>query len=197
MPGRPLSIYSGERSNVPFSLAAQEHAKDSSLSGLWKQVWQRALRSISLASACRAACVVLHSILEAGLIRYHDIADDINSIVTAADTSGPAVVIDSSLILMHHILHLRNAALPSASQLTSNHIIRWAFSRWKPGMRAAPCLHELVDLLTPRYSRPKSFAQRILFLSSVPRRPSKPPEVMFWRCRRPTAQERTLIWRSD
>ena len=126
--------------NTCCSYASWEHADDSSLSGLWKQVWQRALRSISLPGGCRAACVLLHSILEADLIRYHEVSDDINSIVTLADTSGPALLVDSSLIFMHHILHLRNTALPGASQLTSNHIIRWVFSKWKPGM-GRPELH--------------------------------------------------------
>ncbi len=102
---------------------------------MWKQVWQLTIRSISIAGACRAACALLHSILEADLLNYHSIADDITVVVTAADISGPALLTDSSLILMHHLLHLRNSILPSASQATSSHMIRWVFSKWKPGAR--------------------------------------------------------------
>ncbi len=115
------------------SCAVQDHSKDPSLSDLWKQIAQVAIRAVSVSGTCRAACLVLHSILEADLVNYHAIANDITSMVTAADTSGPALMVDSSLILMLHLLHLRNTMLPSANQATSNHIIRWLFSRWKPG----------------------------------------------------------------
>ncbi|EFW99426.1 phosphotidylinositol kinase [Grosmannia clavigera kw1407] len=108
-------------------------AKDSSLSETWMQIWQIAARSVSLPGTSRAACALLHTILEAELIPHHVIGDDINSLVTVAEVSGPAVLCDSSLILMLHLLHLRNTILPSASEVTSNQIIRWAFSRWKPG----------------------------------------------------------------
>jgi ataxia telangiectasia mutated family protein len=81
----------------------------------------------------RAACVLLHSILKANLVPRHELADDVNQIVTTADISGPAVLVDSSLVLMLSLLRLRNNMFPNASQATSNHIIRWVFVRWSPG----------------------------------------------------------------
>jgi ataxia telangiectasia mutated family protein len=59
--------------------------------------------------------------------------DDINIMVTNSDISGPAVLVDSSLVLMLHLLGVRNSNSPNASQATSNHIIRWIFSKWNPG----------------------------------------------------------------
>ncbi len=115
------------------SYALLHHSRDPSLSDLWKQIAQVAIRSVSVSGTSRAACLILHSILEAHLVSYHAIADDINAMVTAADISGPALLVDSSLVLMLHLLHLRNTMLPSASQATSSHIIRWLFSRWKLG----------------------------------------------------------------
>lgn len=99
----------------------------------WKQIWQLAVRSISISSTCRAACVLLHAILEAHLIPLHTVADDIGNIVTMADICGPAVLVDSSLVLMHCLTNIRNELAPSAIQKTSSNIIRWVFSTWRPG----------------------------------------------------------------
>jgi ataxia telangiectasia mutated family protein len=59
--------------------------------------------------------------------------DDINIVVTNSDISGPAVLVDSSLVLMLHLFGVRNTNSPNAVQATSNHIIRWLFSKWNPG----------------------------------------------------------------
>ncbi|TGJ87704.1 hypothetical protein E0Z10_g1018 [Xylaria hypoxylon] len=57
---------------------------------------------------------------------------DISDIVTTADVNGPAVLVDSSLILMTALLHLRNHHIPNASHATNNHVVRWMLSRWFP-----------------------------------------------------------------
>lgn len=101
----------------------------------WKHLWQIAARAVSLPSTSRAACVLLHTILDINLVLYHTVSDDVNSIVTAADVNGPALLVDSSIILMLHLLSLRNVKLPNASQSTSHHIIRWVFLKWNPGTR--------------------------------------------------------------
>lgn len=119
--------------NLQPSCAYQPRAKDAALAGLWSQIWQIAVRSVSLPATCRAACALLHTMLETELIPYHMIGDDVNNLVTTAEVSGPALLVDSSLVLMLHLFHVRNTTLPSASETTSNHIIRWLFSRWKPG----------------------------------------------------------------
>jgi len=99
----------------------------------WRQIWHLAVRSVSIPSTSRAACVLLHSILESGLVSVNEVADDITNIVTAADISGPAILSDASLVFMLHLLHLRNSMLPSTSQKTSGHVVRWVFSKWNPG----------------------------------------------------------------
>lgn len=115
------------------SLVFQQSAQARELSGLWKQSWQVATRSISIAGTCRASSLLLHSILVNDLLPYRDIADDVNTIITTADTNGPAVILDSSLLLMTKLLHLLNYQLPSASYTTCNHVVRWIFLRWDPG----------------------------------------------------------------
>lgn len=87
---------------------------------------------MSLAPTSRAACALLHSIVDADLLEHHELSEDVNLIITAADISGPAVLVDSSLVLMQSLLRLRNTMFPNASQATANHIIRWAFIKWSP-----------------------------------------------------------------
>lgn len=117
----------------PFSCAATESGRNDTPSSFWKQAWQIGVRSVSLPGTSRAACALLHSILESDLIPKHELVDEINVMVTNSDISGPAVLVDSSLVLMLHLLCLRNTVLPNASQATSSLIIRWAFAKWNPG----------------------------------------------------------------
>ena len=116
-----------------FSVTLHQAAGDSALLPLWKQAWQIGLRSIGLAGTSRTACVLLTCILEANLIPKHDIIDDINLVITNSDISGPAVLVDSSLVLMLHLFGVRNTNSPNAVQATSSHITRWLFSKWNPG----------------------------------------------------------------
>jgi len=118
---------------ISYSFATHEVSRHATLASTWKQLWQLGVRALSLPPTSRAACVLLHSVLEANLVPRHELADDVNQIVTTADISGPSVLVDSSLVLMLSLLRLRNNMFPNASQATSNHIIRWVFVRWSPG----------------------------------------------------------------
>ncbi|KAI1313631.1 phosphatidylinositol 3 [Xylaria venustula] len=114
------------------SLAAKSVPHEGAFDTLWKQTWQVAVRSVSMAGTCRAASYLLYSMLKNNLLTYSEIRGDINDIVTTADVNGPAVLVDSSLMLMTILLQLRNHNLPNASHATNNHIIRWMLSRWSP-----------------------------------------------------------------
>lgn len=114
------------------SCARRKGASSEDLSSTWKQIWQLVVRNISLPGVTRAACVLLHTLLETDLVNYHGVSNDINDIVTTADVNGPAIITDSTLLLMLHLLRLRNLKLPNASQTTCSHIIRWVFFRWDP-----------------------------------------------------------------
>ncbi|CAJ2510102.1 Uu.00g060020.m01.CDS01 [Anthostomella pinea] len=114
------------------SLAPKATATEDYLAAVWKQSWQLAVRSVSMTGTCRASSALLHSIVTHELVSYRDMTDDINKMVTDIDVNCPAVLADSSLILMTRFLHLRNYHLPNASHATSNHIVRWMLSRWDP-----------------------------------------------------------------
>ncbi|KAI8634758.1 phosphatidylinositol 3 [Xylariaceae sp. FL1651] len=114
------------------SLAPKSAPPTGSLGVLWKQTWQVAVRSVSMTRTCRAASFLLYSILSNELLPYGEIMADISDIVTTADVNGPAVLVDSSVILMTVLLQLRNHHLPNASRATNSHIVRWMLSRWYP-----------------------------------------------------------------
>ena len=97
-------------------------------------MWHIGCRSLTFPATCRAAAVQLHAILCNSLIQYRDIGEDINAIINSADSSGPALLCDSSALLMSHILHARVTEVPGASLVASQHVIRWLFGRWNPGM---------------------------------------------------------------
>lgn len=112
---------------VPFPDATNDQID------VWRQLWHLTTRAISVPGTSRAGCVLLHAILEMDILPYHIISDDVNNIVTTPDVNGPSVLCDASITLMLLILHVRNSRIPSASQNTCHHIIRWTFLRWSPG----------------------------------------------------------------
>ncbi|KAE9373539.1 hypothetical protein N431DRAFT_557618 [Stipitochalara longipes BDJ] len=98
----------------------------------WTQHWRVGTRSLTFSTTSRAAALELHAIVARNLVPYHDIGEDIETIVTSADASGPAVLSDSGLFLMTHLLHARITEVPGASLAASQHVIRWLFARWDP-----------------------------------------------------------------
>ena len=98
----------------------------------WRQVWSIAARSVSQPAISRASCFALKTILEADILPRHALTDDLNGFVVTADINGPAILCDTSLSFMSYLLQERNVRLPNGSQVTSSHIIRWAFLKWNP-----------------------------------------------------------------
>lgn len=115
---------------------------------VWKQAWLMATRTISISSTSRAACMLLRAITVLDIFPYHEISEDINGIVAAADVRGPALLCDTSIAMMFTFFHSRNAKLPNASQATSNHVIRWLFQRWKPNEPSNLDMFSSLDVAT-------------------------------------------------
>ncbi|KAH7143969.1 hypothetical protein EDB81DRAFT_797010 [Dactylonectria macrodidyma] len=135
-----LATLAGDKNSITASWALvacascalfPEHYRDQG--DTWRQLWYLATRSIGLPGTSRSACVLLHALLEVDVLPYHLISEDINNIVTTADVNGPGALCDASIALMLQVLHIRNSRIPSASQSTCNHIVRWIFLRWNPG----------------------------------------------------------------
>jgi serine-protein kinase ATM len=100
---------------------------------IWKQVWHLAARGVSHSATSRASCYLLTKMLERDVLPYHEVGEELTTIVTSADVNGPATLSDSSVTLMSLIFHIRNTKVPNASRSTCSHIIRWLFFRWNPG----------------------------------------------------------------
>lgn len=104
----------------------------------WDQLWHIGARALTFSATCRAAASELHTILTMRFVRYHEIGEDIEAMIVAADVSGPVLLCDSSVRLMMHILHARVTEVPGASLVACNHVIRWLFARWDPCMSIKP-----------------------------------------------------------
>ncbi|TAQ88370.1 hypothetical protein B7494_g3315 [Chlorociboria aeruginascens] len=99
----------------------------------WIQSWHTGKRFLTFSATCRAAAVLLHSILARGLVQYHEVGEDVDMMITAADIHGPTVLCEASIQLMIHLLHTRITEVPGASLVACQHVIRWFFARWNPG----------------------------------------------------------------
>lgn len=110
---------------------------------IWRQLWSIAVRSLSQPALCRGSCLLLQTLLDADVLPKHTLTADLNSFITTADVNGPAILCDTSISLMSCLLHERNVRLPSASQITSNQVIRWAFLKWNPSKLSSWCVRWL------------------------------------------------------
>jgi len=122
--------------------------------------------------------------IKAELVVKHELTDDLTLMVTTADISGPAVLVDSSLALMPSLLRLRNLLFPNASQATASYIIRWVFLKWKPAdtpFTSTYAMHasafDLVSLLRACYGAAPLFM-------AAPLRQFGGPLAHFWKSQR-------------
>ncbi|RFU31795.1 hypothetical protein B7463_g4570, partial [Scytalidium lignicola] len=100
------------------------------------------------------------------LIKYGEVAEDINAIISAADTNGPAVLCDSAIFLMMHLLHTKIIEVPGISLVASQNIIRWLFTKWNPADKSFAIQHDpylqpyfLIELLRASLGLPRSNPQ--------------------------------------
>jgi ataxia telangiectasia mutated family protein len=109
------------------SFKEQEHGL---VDGL--QLWHLGVRSLTSTSTSRAACFLLHALLAMELVLWHDVSDSVGGLVTGADINGPAILSDTALSLMLHLLHLRNSEVPGASADSTHQVLRWLFRKLEP-----------------------------------------------------------------
>jgi hypothetical protein len=66
------------------------------------------------------------------LVQYQNIAEDIDVMLTATEISTPAILSDSSLTLMTHLLLIRNMEAPGGGSVACHYSIRWLSVKWNP-----------------------------------------------------------------
>src|SRR5690554_1725794 len=110
-----------------FSCAQQCVAETSIASFGWKQLWHTVSRLVTSRVLCRPSCYVLHIILAKKLVEYKDVVEWATAMLTVTEISAPAVICDSSLALMAHLIHMRNTEGSGGSANQSQNVVRWVF----------------------------------------------------------------------
>lgn len=71
-------------------------------------------------------------VLNFELIRYNEISDVVDNMVSSVDLNGPAECADSASTLWSILVLLRGREHVGTVSETSEHIIRWLCNRWSP-----------------------------------------------------------------
>lgn len=97
-----------------------------------QQVWLLAFRAAGTPSNCRAASHLLEVILSSRLLSSTVLENEIDSMFSAVDLNGPALLCDSSLSLWTHLLLLNRSEAPNEYMQASERVLQWLFGRWSP-----------------------------------------------------------------
>lgn len=90
------------------------------------------MRHVASPSICRASCHLLGVLLETGAVKYPDISDLVDNMMSSLDFSGPAVCFDSSNRFLSLVAPLRSRQNLGSISETLERILRWLFVRWSP-----------------------------------------------------------------
>lgn len=114
------------------SCASQKVAKDDMLSLRWATVWPLAIRSMSNALTCRAACHLLSVLVQLRLVATTSMTELADIISTSMDLSGPAVLADSVLCLLRLVLHSAQQFNPEATIGLTDSVLGWLTRTFTP-----------------------------------------------------------------
>lgn len=116
-PGEHISIASW-RLVALASLASQAEAAHTDLARPWDRVYRVAIRAMSTAPTCRAACHLMHIMLRVQLLTSQHTHDLAMTLTTAMHLNGPAVIEDSVAHLLEHVI--RSCERQSGPKSTAN-----------------------------------------------------------------------------
>ncbi|KAL8736025.1 MAG: hypothetical protein Q9166_000587 [cf. Caloplaca sp. 2 TL-2023] len=116
------------------SAAAQSTARSASLSLLWIQVWRVVARHLTLTTTCRTACRLMYVLLDMGLVRYMDIADIADGMISSMELSGPVNPVDSALSLCSILALQRCQDNSVMAAETAERFLNWFFHSWRPNL---------------------------------------------------------------
>jgi ataxia telangiectasia mutated family protein len=71
-------------------------------------------------------------LLKTGLVRYVDIADSVDTMLGSVDLHGPIEFTESAVELWRLIISSKARHNPGQIYDTSERVLRWLFTRWKP-----------------------------------------------------------------
>lgn len=96
------------------------------------QIWRVAARHLTMTATCRAACHLMTGLLELGLVRYTDVADIADGMVSSMDLSGPVDFVDSALSLCSTIAIQKGQENALVAAETADRFLNWLFHVWRP-----------------------------------------------------------------
>ncbi|KAI4115018.1 MAG: hypothetical protein LQ345_004305 [Seirophora villosa] len=99
---------------------------------IWIQIWRVAARHLTITTTCRAACHLMTSLLDLRLVRYMDIADIAEGMVSSMDLSGPVDIVDSALALCSAIVLRKGQENALVAAETADRFLNWLFHVWRP-----------------------------------------------------------------
>ncbi|KAL8930642.1 MAG: hypothetical protein Q9208_000513 [Pyrenodesmia sp. 3 TL-2023] len=117
-----------------LSAAGQETARSSSFDALWLQLWRVTARHVTMTATCRAACHLMTGLLDMRLVRYVDVADIADGMVSSMDLNGPVSIEDSTLALCSAIALQKGQENASVAAETADRVLNWLFHVWRPGL---------------------------------------------------------------
>ncbi|KAI4258557.1 MAG: hypothetical protein LQ352_001192 [Teloschistes flavicans] len=116
------------------SAAGQEAASTSDIRVVWIQVWRVVARHLTLTTTCRAACQVMSILLDQELVRYTDVADVADGMISSMDLNGPVNAVDSALKLCSILALQRGQDNSLLAAETADRFSNWLFHSWRPSL---------------------------------------------------------------
>ncbi|KAJ5893828.1 hypothetical protein N7495_005519 [Penicillium taxi] len=115
------------------SIANGPDASQPNLKAHWSKAADLTFRFISSSSTSRAACKLMCTILDAGLLEDSVIAKNVSSLLSSANLNGPPTISDSSLDLWASIARKSTHISSGSSKSSSKQICGWLREVWTIG----------------------------------------------------------------
>ncbi|KAJ5160097.1 uncharacterized protein N7482_007101 [Penicillium canariense] len=115
------------------SIANGPSASHSLLKAYWPWAADLTSRAFSSSVTSRAACKLLSAIMEADLLEYAFVSENIRSLLSSANLNGPSAISDSSLNMWALIARKRSQLSPGPAQNASQQICSWLRGVWTIG----------------------------------------------------------------
>lgn len=99
----------------------------------WRRIWQLAVRKITLPATSRASCFLLTLLLQFGLLKYADVVDSIDNMLSAVDVYGPNGCENATADFWRTVINLKIQENVGSLNATSNVVLTWLNKHWNVG----------------------------------------------------------------
>ncbi|KAI9801156.1 MAG: hypothetical protein M1825_003430 [Sarcosagium campestre] len=127
----------------------------------WLQIWQVTLRGISTPGTCRAACVLMTTLVRSNAPSDTVIAEHVDALLASVELNGPAVLVDTALSLWTTILTHQRSRISGDSARDSIKVVKWLCSNWTPGR----LMDRTVASLHAQHARPLAMMELLSIIA--------------------------------